>query len=98
MFALLMAITLDAARLHLETVRLVCDVQLSKNDRNVTLVFKREEKIDFSYDRMEIRRQYIVVFIFFIADSTHVLYGLGEQGRWLCHRHSNSSRRFSQLI
>lgn len=53
---------LDAARLHLETARLVCDVQLSKNDRSVTLVFKREEKIDFSYDRMEIRRQYIYLF------------------------------------
>ena len=38
---------------------------------------------------MEIRRQYIVVFIFSIADSTHVLYGLGEQGRWLCHRPCN---------
>ena len=44
MFVLLMAITLDTARLHLETVRLVCDVRLSKNYRNATLVFTIEKR------------------------------------------------------
>ena len=44
MFVLLMAISLDTARLHLETVRLVCDVRLSKNYRNVTLVFTIEKR------------------------------------------------------
>ena len=44
MFVLLLAITLDMVRLHLETVRLVCDVRLSKNYRNVTLVFPREKR------------------------------------------------------
>ena len=44
MFVLLMAITLDTARFHLETVRLVCDVRLSKNYRNVTLVFTIEKR------------------------------------------------------
>lgn len=44
MFVLLMAITLDMVRLHLENVRLVCDVLLSKNYRNVTLVFTREKR------------------------------------------------------
>ena len=54
MFVLLMAITLDTARLHLEAVYrllelmirlgLVRDVRLSKNDRDVTLEFTREKR------------------------------------------------------
>lgn len=44
MFVLLMAITLDMVGLHLENVRLVCQLRLSKNYRNVTLVFTREKR------------------------------------------------------
>ena len=61
-------------------------------------IHEREEKIDFSYDRIEIRRQDIVVFIFFIVGSAHVFYGLRKQGLCLCHGRSNSSHRFSRLI
>lgn len=69
--------------------------KLSQRDPRIP---EREEKIDFSYDRMEIWRQDMVVVIFFIVGSTHVFYGLREQGLWLCHGHSNSSHRFSRLI
>ena len=85
MFVLLMAITLDTARLHLEAVYrllelmirldLVRDVRLSKNDRDVTLVFAREKrKSTFHIIAGKPDVSIIVVFIFLIGVSTYVFY------------------------
>ena len=108
MFVLLMAITLDTARLHLEAVYrllelmisldLVRDVRLSKNDRDVTLVFAREKrKSTFHIIAGKPDVSIIVVSIFLLLVSVPgcfielVFFQKLEQTRWLFHSHSHSN-------